>query len=109
MSRPLQFSLGDTYSAFPDVSIPEWLLAWDDNSWRNDLVARSELELESGIVVTVWVAEENPELREVPDFPRFIVETSDDINDPIVLYSGDDEELAKKFAWGAAGDVEVES
>lgn len=88
-----------TYSAFPDIEVPQFLAAWDDSSWRNDVYPKSELELgvEPGEVLRVWVAPILVEDREYPDCPRFMVEYDPDTgawNGATLLFNGESEELA---------------
>lgn len=94
------------YSEHNNIVIPARLRNWRDDSWHNDLCARSAYALPNGDEIVIWVDCENPEEREDVSLSRFIVtfapqgEITVDI-DP--LYDGNDE--AQMGLWAHAAEI----
>jgi len=104
-----------TYKAFPEITIPAWLeppvpeegeeaeRGWEDTSWGNDALAKSQAYLKfdpegEAHVITVWVNYADVSEREVPPGFQVVVDRNQDEwdNDTgITLYQGEDSEAAR--------------
>ena len=63
------------YKDFQDIEIPDFLtVGFKDTSWGNDTTASSELEVTDVYTIRVWVYNDLPELREIPDAKKYCVE-----------------------------------
>lgn len=91
-----------TFEDFPDIAIPEFLqgAGWEDHSWHNDAAPHMQYPLPSGAGIVVWVAHDDPSMREDPSWNKFLVEYQPNIEEwveegRVILYDGNSEEEAK--------------
>lgn len=70
-----QFKEFETLPVPAFLNTPEWL----DESWHNDVTAHVRLDTPKSnpFELWVWVHPENPDDREDPDYPRFVVSIYD--------------------------------
>lgn len=74
-------TLPPTYREFPEIVRPACLapeLGWVDNSWHNDAFPHSDKRLPNGRYLEVWVAEDDPAMRELPIKKYMVVVVSED-------------------------------
>lgn len=82
------------YSEWPSIPVPACLQkpGWVDASYHNDVCARSEFRFADGSGLTVWVEHASRKKREYPEWGRYIVNFSPDLDDnpgEVELYNGD--------------------
>lgn len=79
--------LFNEHETWSQIAVPKFMQGdteWQDTSWHNDATASAQLELKGKNIMRVWVLDDNPELREFTDMPKFMVEIDDEYGDNIL-------------------------
>jgi hypothetical protein len=83
-----------------DYMVPEFLLQdkWEDTSWHNDACPSFE---NHDLKLRVWVAEIDPDLREIDEWKQFAVSSllinGDEATTDQDLFSTDDQQVLKRW------------